>query len=490
MAKQAVSKKKASPRKRVAATSTRRSTTPAASSKPKAVKVTTDAKKAGIATYAQAVRYLMGCTDLERMRVIRDKSLFKLDRMRHLLSELGNPEKQVRMVHVAGSVGKGSTVAMIASMLEESGYAVGQFTSPHLTDMRERIKIGKSMISRPNFVLQIAAVAKAAEALEQPPTFFEVLTAAAFRYFAEEAIDIAIIETGLGGRLDSTNVITPECTIVTQIAVDHERILGTTVEAIAREKAGIFKPGVPALVFELAKESQVEAVFREVAEEVGAPIQVVNKDIEFSSRFCSTLELGPHTRVCLYTDRSRLEHLPVPLPGAHQAGNCGLALAAIDVLKRAGFDCPDERITAGLAKTELRGRMHLVWSHPRILVDGAHNPESLAALMRCVGAHLPYDSMVCVFGCCQDKDVGAMLDKVNLGADKLIFTKAASNPRAADPYELQRIFTERSGKMSQVADTIPEALELARRAVSRDDLLCVTGSFYLVGEAMTYLKKK
>ncbi|MEC8560896.1 MAG: cyanophycin synthetase, partial [Planctomycetota bacterium] len=136
------------------------------------------------------------------------------------------------------------------------------------------------------------------------------------------------------------------------------------------------------------------------------------------------------------------------------------------------------------------GRMELVWNSPRILVDGAHNPESISALMRCVGAHIPYDSMVCIFGCCQDKDVTAMLDRVNLGADKVIFTRAQGNPRAAAPADLQRAFAERSGKMSQIADTLPEALELASRAVSREDLICVTGSFYLVGETMKHLAKR
>jgi dihydrofolate synthase/folylpolyglutamate synthase len=252
--------------------------------------------------------------------------------------------------------------------------------------------------------------------------------------------------------------------------------------------AGIMKPDVTTLIFDQGPE--VEEVFRTYAEKVGARLQIVNKDIEFSNRFCSTSELGPHTRVCLYTEHSRLEHLPVPLAGTHQATNCGLALAVVDMLKNSGFECPEDRVTIGLDNTKIEGRMQLVWDQPRILVDGAHNPEALGALMKCVGAHVPYDSMVCVFGCCQDKDIGAMLDMMNFGADKVIFTKASSNPRAADPADLQRAFMERSGKMSQTASTLPEALEIAARAVSREDLLCVTGSFYLVGETMKHLNKR
>jgi dihydrofolate synthase/folylpolyglutamate synthase len=441
---------------------------------------------AEISSYSTAVRWLLERTDFERMRVVRyAEDTFKLDRMRALLERLGNPQDQFRSVHVAGTNGKGSTTAMIAAMLQECGYAVGLYTSPHLVDLRERIQIGGVNIDRNDFTELMKQVAAASAKLDSEPTFFEVITAVAYKHFAEQAVDIAVIEVGLGGRLDSTNVLRPEITVITSIDFDHMRQLGNTLPEIAREKAGIFKKDVPAVIFE--SEAQVEKAIAEVAERVGAPLRIVNKDVEFSSRFCSTDDLGPHTRVCLYTKTSRLEHLPVPLPGEHQASNCGLALAVVDHLKNVGFDCPEEKITAGLAKTRVPGRMQLVWDRPRIMVDGAHNPAAMGALMRCVGAHIPYDSLVCVFGCCADKDIPTLLDRVNLGADKVIFTRAQSNARAADPDELQRLFSERSGKMSQVARTLPEALELATRAVSREDLVCVTGSFYLVGETVKHL---
>lgn len=442
-----------------------------------------------ISGYQAALRWLFDRADIERMRVVRySDDAFKLDRMRTLLSKLGNPHEQVRTIHVGGTNGKGATVAMLASMLEGCGYTVGRYTSPHLIDVRERIAIDGQPIERAGFTDAIRAVAEATASLDSPPTFFEVVTAAAFKHFAEQAVDIAVVEVGLGGRLDSTNVITPEVSIITSIDLDHTRLLGLTRQEIAREKAGIFKPGVPALAFDL--DNPIDAVLREIATEIGAPFKVVNKDIEFSSRFCSSPDLGPHTRVCLYSQTSRLEHLPVPLPGEHQAGNCGLALAAIDILRGNGLDCPEEKVTAGLAKTRIPGRMQVVHERPRVLVDGAHNPAAITALMKCAGAHVPYDSMVCVFGCCSDKDVGAMLDRVNLGADKVIFTRSASNPRAMEPNELQRLFAERSGKMSQVGQTLAEALELANRAVSREDVICITGSFYLVGDAIRHFAGK
>ena len=441
-----------------------------------------------ITGYPAAVRWLLELNDIERQRVVKYDADgdFKLDRMRALLAELGDPQQQFRSVHVAGTNGKGSTVAMMSAMLRRCGYAVGSFTSPHLTDIRERVSINGQLIGRPEFTELMRKVAEASVKIGEQPTFFEAMTAIGFLYFAEQAVDVALIEVGLGGRLDSTNVIVPVLSIITEIQLDHTRILGPDLASIAREKAGIMKPGVPVITRE--QDESIEPVLIGAAEKVGTSIRFVNREIEFSNRFCSTAELGPHNRVCLYTETSRLEHLPVPLPGEHQAYNCGLALAAVDHLKSIGFDCPEAVVTAGLDDTVIPGRMELVWDRPRILVDGAHNPDSLGALMRCVGAHVPYDSMVCVFGCGQDKDVESLLDRVSLGADKVIFTRASSNPRACDPEDLRRRFMERSGKMCQTAGTVEEALELAARAVSRDDLICVTGSFYLVGESMKHLE--
>ncbi|MHC4083515.1 MAG: bifunctional folylpolyglutamate synthase/dihydrofolate synthase [Planctomycetota bacterium] len=441
-----------------------------------------------IATYTNAVRHLYEQVNFERMRVFRyDESMFKLDRSRQLLEALGNPHEQFRTVHVAGTLGKGSTTAMVASMLEGCGYGVGRYTSPHLVDVRERIAINQQQIGRSDFTELMRQTTAAAAKLGLEPTFFELLTAMAFKYFADQAVDIAVIEAGLGGRLDATNVVTPEVTLITRIDYDHMHILGQSLTEIAREKAGVFKRRVPALTVEQPPE--VEEVLREAAEKLAVPLRIVNKDIEFSYRFAASGDLGPHTRVCVLTETSQFMHLPVPLPGEHQAMNCGLALAAIDTLKGSGFSFPEVPLHEGLAATNTPGRMEIVWNQPRILIDGAHNPAAIAALMRCVGAYVPYDSMICIFGCCEDKDIPAMLDRLALGGDKVIFTRARGTPRAAEPDELHRLFTERSGKMSQVASTLPQALDLATRAVGRDDLICITGSFYLIGEARKYLEQ-
>jgi dihydrofolate synthase/folylpolyglutamate synthase len=362
-------------------------------------KAATTIPEVKITTYPSALKYLRERTDFERMRAIRiNAGDFKLERMRELMEELGNPHQQVRMVHVAGTVGKGSTVAMITSMLSGCGYAVGQYTSPHLIDVRERIAINGELIGKADFTELIRQTAEAAARIGLEPTYFELVTAVAFQHFAEQAVDVAVIEAGLGGRLDSTNVITPEVSVITKIAMDHTHILGRTLPEIASEKAGLIKRGVPVITFE--QDEEVEAVLRAKAEEVGAPLRVINKDIEFSCRFGAGPKHGPHSRVCVVTETSQFMHLPVPLPGEHQAVNCALALSVIDTLKAIGFECSEVPMLEGLAGTTIPGRMELVWDRPRILVDGAHNPAALGALMRCVGAHVPYDSMVCIFGCC------------------------------------------------------------------------------------------
>ncbi len=439
-----------------------------------------------ISTYSAAIKHLMAQPHIERMRVVAyDENTFKLGRMRALLAAMGNPHQEIETVHVAGTVGKGSTVAMLANMLGGCGYTVGQFTSPHLVDLRERVRINDELVSEDRFTALIREVAAAAFRRRLKPTFFELMTAAALQHFANEAVDIALIETGLGGRLDATNVITPILSLITRIDLDHTHVLGDNVEDIAREKAGILKPNVPSI--SVPQTGSVIAAIRTTAEEQGTTVKVIGKDIEFSSRFGVGGNTQPSTRICLISGGTQYMHVPVPLKGEHQADNCALAMAAMAALSELGFDIPEASIYESLAATTMEGRMELVWKRPRILVDGAHNPVALKTLVRCIGAHIPYDSMICVFGCCQDKDVDAMLQEIALGADKIIFTRTTENPRAADPLDLQRRFSKISSKMSQVVRTLPEAIEVAARGVGREDLICVTGSFYLVGETKSHL---
>jgi dihydrofolate synthase/folylpolyglutamate synthase len=439
-----------------------------------------------ITNYASALKWLYSHVDYERMRVVPYNSrTFSLDRMRKLLGYLGNPHEQLKCVQVAGTKGKGSTCAMVASMLEACGYTVGLYASPHLVDLRERITIGGDMISHADLIELFKQIAANESKFGEPRlSFFEIMTAAAMKYYADQAVDIVVLETGLGGRLDCTNVVDSLVCGITQISIDHTNILGKLITDIAREKAGIFKKGVDAV--SVAQEPEVEAVLCEVAEAQQTPLQFTGKEIEFSYRFEANRELGPHSRVCITTPASRFEHLPVPLKGEHQALNCGLALSIIDRLKNHGFHLPEEKIIEGLAQTTIDGRMEQVHEQPRVIIDGAHNAASIHALVRALGAHVAYDSLVMIFGCGQDKDVNGMLKQIALGADKVIFTRARSNPRAMEPEDLLTRFNEITGKMAQTAPSLEQALRVAGRAVSREDLIIVTGSFYLVGEAKKY----
>jgi len=456
--------------------------------KPMLVEKVAPVAPSGSSNWARAVRFLNTLADYERLRIVRyNEQNFNLDRMRLLLKKIGNPQDAFRSVHVAGTKGKGSTCAMVAAMVQANGYKVGLYTSPHLIDVRERICINGEMIPHAEFSRLTRLMEPLVAKIKPTPSYFDVLTAIAFKWFAEQKVEIGVIETGLGGRLDSTNVLKPEVTAITSISKDHMQQLGPTLKHIATEKAGIFKSGVPAVT--VIQDPGVEEVIKSIAEKVGAPLDICGKTIEFSYRFESSRLQGPHNRICLTTPQTKFEHLAVPMIGEHQAVNCGLALCIIDKLKTRGIALNDSRCMEGLAKVSVPGRMEIISTQPRVLVDGAHNAASIDALIRSVGQHIPYDSMVLIFGCCADKDVTGMLERVSQGADKVIFTKV-NNIRTADPHELAVRYTDLYGKMAQVADTLEQALSIANRAVTKEDLICISGSFYLVGEAKKYFAVK
>lgn len=443
-----------------------------------------------IRTYKSALNFLNSQVDYEKTsRIGYNTTNYNLARMGRILSALGNPHKEFKSIHIGGTKGKGSTAAMVSSMLGNCNLKVGLYTSPHLIDVRERIQINGEMIAEPDMTKLMSKIAQVVKKLaKDEPTYFEILTAAAFSYFAEQEVDFAVVEVGIGGRLDSTNVLKPEVCAITSISYDHTHQLGETLEKIAEEKAGIFKSGIPAV--SAPQTDKVHQVLLEAADRSKTSLRFTgSKDIEFSFRFESSRALGPHNRVSLTTSNTRYEHLPVPMLGDHQAHNCGLALSVMVVLKEQGLEIDDQAAIEGLSNARLPGRMEIIHGDPRIMVDGAHNAASIDALMRAIGQSIPYDSMIVIFGCQADKDVTGMLNHVRLGADKVIFTHAKS-PRAADPHELASEYSERTGKMAQVAETLDEALDIAERAVTREDIICICGSFYLVGHAKNVIEKR
>jgi dihydrofolate synthase/folylpolyglutamate synthase len=434
-------------------------------------------------TYDEAIKYLFNRTNYEQEKHLRyNVDTFNLKRMEHLLSLVGNPQTKVDTAHIAGTKGKGSTATMLANMLQANGYKVGLYTSPHVVDLHERIIVNSEMISRTSMLGLLNRIYKAVETVSKTsaPTFFEIMTALAFMHFADVKADVAVIETGLGGRLDSTNVIKPKVVGITNLSFDHQKQLGSTIEEIAKEKAGIFKAGVP--IVTVQQDPNAMRVLKAQATAVKAPISVTGVDIDFSHRFETSSEHGPHNRVCLTTPTSKFEHLRVPLLGIHQAVNCGLALAMLDKLKGCGFDIDNDKTAEGLAKVKLPGRMEIICEDPRILIDGAHNAASIKALMYAIGQSIPYDSMIVVFGCNEDKDANGMLHELQFGADKVIFTRSNS-VKAMSPEELAEKYVAISGKMCQTAPALGEALRLAKSAVGKEDLVCITGSFYLIGQA-------
>jgi dihydrofolate synthase / folylpolyglutamate synthase len=440
--------------------------------------------KRAFSNYQEALAYLLGKTDYEKEEHVRyNGSTFSLERMEKLLALLGDPHTKINTVHIAGTKGKGSTATMLARMLEANGYTVGLYTSPHLVHLHERIAINSRMISEAEMLALLNRMYVPIEKLGKegsPPTFFEIMTALAFAYFAQQQVDIAVIETGLGGRLDSTNVILPKVVGITSLSLDHKRQLGDTLDRIALEKAGVFKRGIP--VVTVQQDPAAMTVLKAQSAAIKAPLSITGTDIDFSYRFETSREHGPHTRICLSTSTSKFEHLRVPLHGRHQAINCGLALALLDKLKAAGYQIDSDKSAEGLGSVTLAGRMEMVCQDPRVMIDGAHNAASIRALIHAIGQNIPYDSMVMIFGCNNDKDIPGMLAELQYGADKVIFTRSNS-VKAVSPQELADAYTELCGKMCQVASTLGEALQLARSAVGREDLICITGSFYLIGQA-------
>jgi dihydrofolate synthase / folylpolyglutamate synthase len=446
-------------------------------------KVTSVRAKKPFSNYRQAMAYLFEKTDYEKEKRLRyNVTTFSLERMRNLLSLLGDPHVKISTVHIAGTKGKGSTATMLARMLESNGYSVGLYTSPHLIHLHERIVVDSEMIGDSEMLNLVNRAHASVEKLSKtdPPTFFEIMTAMAFMYFADQNVDIAVIETGLGGRLDSTNVIEPHVVGITSLSIDHKLQLGDTLDRITMEKAGVLKKGIPAITVQ--QDPAAMAVLKQQALAVKAPLSVTGTDIDFSYRFETSREHGPHTRICLTTPTSKFEHLRVPLHGKHQAINCGLALALLDKLKDAGYKIDVDKAAEGLHKVTLAGRMEIICEDPRIMIDGAHNAASVRALIHAIGQNIPYDSMVVIFGCNSDKDVNGMLSQLQYGADKVIFTRSSS-AKAVSPQDLGDMYTEVCGKMYQISSSLGEALQLARSAVGREDLICITGSFYLIGQA-------
>jgi len=410
---------------------------------------------------------------------------FGLGNIQTLCHALGRPERSFRAVLIAGTNGKGSVTAMVESALRSAGWRTARYTSPHLIHLEERFAIEGRAVSRPTLRRAAARVLDAVTGLvadgrlTSPPTFFEACTAAAFLLFEAAAVDMAILEVGLGGRLDATNCITPVVSAITSVALDHEQFLGTTLAAIAREKAGVMRAGVSTVVGRLPAEA-LDAVVREAAAR-GARLVHADREVEYDVRVHGGLTTLANVR----SRAHRYGEIPLGLRGRHQAENAAVAIATVEMLEREGVPTPTDAVVAGLSSTRWRGRLELI-TRPDgsgVLLDAGHNPagaETLVAYLADVSpAPLPI-----VFGAMADKDLESMLGTLAASASRFVLTRPRAN-RAASPARLAEI-AERvaPGVPVELCEAPAGALELAWRHAP---MICATGSIFLIGELLSIL---
>ncbi|MBI2501408.1 MAG: bifunctional folylpolyglutamate synthase/dihydrofolate synthase [Deltaproteobacteria bacterium] len=402
-----------------------------------------------------------------------------LERIQRLLDQLGNPEKRFPSIHIAGTNGKGSTAAMIATILKEAGYRVGLYTSPHLIDFCERIRILSPSIThpqplsyikrgesnppiQPGQVLHYARLIKEAE--EEPLTFFELPPEE-----GKEPVDIAVIEVGMGGRLDATNVITPLVSVITTIGLDHTQYLGDSIEKIAFEKAGIIKPGVPVVVGDLP----------EGAAEVLRTIISPHRDPHGHQDAPLSLR-GAKIIPALFEGGYK-----IGLSGSHQQQNAAVAMAVIAELRRQGWSISDAAVSEGLANIDWPGRLQTIQEEPWILIDGAHNPEAMGTVRRYLEQSLQGRRLKVLFTAMADKDISGMLGEIGSVASEIVVTELPMK-RAASSDELLRLAKE-NGMEGQFISPPEKAFQLMRESLKEDEVLLATGSFYLVGELLRCL---
>ncbi|GHV56541.1 bifunctional folylpolyglutamate synthase/dihydrofolate synthase [Deltaproteobacteria bacterium] len=418
---------------------------------------------------------------------------FGLDNMRAILARLGDPHRGLKCIHLAGTNGKGSVGAMLKTALGEAGYRAGFYTSPHLTTFRERIVIGEELIGEAE-VLRLCDRIWPVLNPEAPPTFFEFVTALALLYFQERAVDVAVIETGLGGRLDSTNVIDPLASAIVNVTLEHTEHLGHTVAEIAAEKAGVIKPGRPVVTGRLTPAA--EEVIARAAAERNSPWQALGRD--FTAEITGGDEAGRPIIRFRQGDRDWAD-LPLGLAGAHQAENAAVALALGPHLQAAGLTVRADHFRAGLAKTRWPGRAETfpagAWppEGPRakapLLLDGAHNPAGAEALAGLLDQR-PRRRLHLVLGVMADKDIAGVLRPILGAANRLYLTRPRFS-RAAPPELLRDKLTAAFGPPAApttLHPTLEEALQAAAAEAETDDLVVLSGSLFTVGESLAYLK--
>ncbi len=421
-------------------------------------------------TYDQALSYLY---DLQKYGI-----KFGLSSTSSLLKRIGNPQEGLKTIHIAGTNGKGSTAAMLSAMLVRAGFKVGLYTSPHLVRFNERFRLNEQDIEDEEIMAVFERVRAVVDERE-PPTFFEMTTVMALSLFAAKGVDWAILEVGMGGRLDATNVVQPQLTIISNVSFDHQEFLGSTLSRIAREKAGIIKKQVPLIT--AVKQPVALAVIKTRCSALNAPCYRIGRQIKVRT-------LGEQ-RFSYRGLGWRLEKLHLPLAGRHQVVNAATALGGLEVLERWGYYNLDaEQIREGLVKTRWPGRLELLDVQPPVLLDGAHNFAGIVALRQALQEEYTYRRLIVVLGIMADKDLRGMLLRLAPLADRIILTRPKYE-RAAEPESLREVAGE-FAERTELIRPVGEALERATGLATSEDLVLVTGSLYFIGEVKEIQEEK
>ena len=430
--------------------------------------------------YQETLDYLYSYIDFSLQKASRySPERFDLGRMREFMASLGNPQSEYKILHIAGTKGKGSVAALCANALQQSGLKVGLYTSPHLQDYAERIQIGGIPIPHNDLIALVEEI-KPNIAASPEITTFEITTALAFLYFARCNADVAVLEVGLGGRLDATNVCEPDVTVVTSISYDHMDFLGDTLAEIAGEKAGIIKHGIPVVVS--AQLDEARETINRIAAESSAPLIEIGEDYLYRplEKSLSGQSLEVWNAAESDQDVTPIQ-LEIPLLGDHQVENAATAYAALKVAKLNGIEITDTGIQQGFRTVHWPGRFEILRQDPPLIIDSAHNRDSAQKLYKVLKDYFPGQKVVLVFGASEDKDITGMLTELKSGIDQVVATKS-THPRAADPDELDRIANNLSLPAIST-ESVEEAMVEAEQLSDGARIILVTGSIFVAAAA-------
>jgi len=432
--------------------------------------------------YDAALDYLYSLVDYSLTKQLRySEEKFNLERMMRLMDLVGNPQQHYGIVHVAGTKGKGSTSAMIANILRAAGYRVGLYTSPHLHEYTERFRINGRPISKAELVRQVDDIKPFATQVAEITTF-ELTTAIGFQVFADEKVDLAVVEVGLGGRLDATNVVDPLVSVITSLSMDHMNILGDTIEKIAGEKGGIIKPGKPTILAPQWSASAAD-VITGICKSRRSSLIRVGKDVSFVATGHQDDEQSFRVKYGESTDQD----YTIPLLGSHQVENAATAYTAISVLRDQGITIPDTAIRTGFRTVRWEGRFEIFQKDPTIILDSAHNQDSCRRLRESLQTYYPDRQVILLFGASEDKDIHGMFEELLPAVDELVMTRS-THPRAMEPNKLVELAGEFS-KKATTTDSIEDGIEEVLRIAKEQDVIIVTGSIFVVAAVKEILQR-